>query len=55
MLFYIFKGENEILTRVKVGNNRKDVLDQLYNITGETLNVFDIKLNNLSVSILNSK
>ena len=32
----MLQGENEILTRVKVGNNRKEVLDQLYNITGDT-------------------
>ena len=25
---------NEIETRVKVGSNRKDTLEQLYNITG---------------------
>ena len=32
-----FKGENEIQTRVKVGNNRREVLDELYNITGITV------------------
>merc|ERR1719471_1316023 len=32
-IFSHLEGENEILTRVKVGNNRKEVLDQLYNIT----------------------
>ena len=34
-VFYV-QGANEIETRVKVGNNRKEVLNQLYNITGNT-------------------
>ena len=50
-IFYIYKGENEILTRVKVGNNRKDVLDQLYNITGETVNVLFRFIISLSLSL----
>ena len=31
----LLQGENEIQTRVKVGNNRREVLDELYNITGK--------------------
>ena len=34
VIFAKLEGENEILTRVRVGNNRKEILEQLYNITG---------------------
>ena len=33
------QGANEIETRVKVGNNRREVLDELYNITGITVKI----------------
>ena len=33
-VFSHLEGENEIAIRVKVGNNRRETLDQLYNITG---------------------
>ena len=32
-----YQGDNEIQTRIKVGNNRREVLDELYNITGQNI------------------
>ena len=42
ILYDFYFVENEMATRVKVGSNRKETLDLLYNITGNAISELKI-------------